>query len=1085
LLEAGLASAPAVAKFALPESYTPKHLAEKILTSRAALEGERKQVTVLFADMKGSMELLAERDPEEARKILDPVLERMMEAVHRYEGTVNQVMGDGIMALFGAPLAHEDHAIRACYAALRMQHSIKEYAAGVQRSAGVPVQIRVGLNSGEVVVRSIGSDLHMDYTAVGQTAHLAARMEQMAMGGSILLTAGTLRLAEDFIEVRALGPATVKGLAEPVEVYEASGAGAAKYRFDASAIRGLTRFVGRAPELEQPRKSLDQAGKGQGQVVALVGEPGVGKTRLFHEFTRSHRTGGWLILESGSVSYGKATPYLPLADLLKAYFQIEPRDDIRRIREKVTGKLLALDRALEPALTAFFSLLDVPIEDLQWKALDPPQRRSRTLEACKRLLLRESQVQPLLVIFEDLHWIDSETQAFLDSLMDSLPSARLLLLVNYRPEYQHHWGSRTYYAQLRVDPLAPENAQELLDALLGTDATLAPLKLLLVRKTEGNPFFLEESVRTLVETKALAGNRGAYQLAKAVDAIQVPATVQAILAARIDRLPPEEKRLLQVAAVIGHEVPFRLLEALVEEGEEHLRRGLAHLQASEFLYEATLFPELEYSFKHALTHEVTYGSLLQERRRTLHAKVMEAIERVHADRLSEHSESLARHAIRAEAWEKAVDYLRQAGAAARARGALADFLQRYEQALEVTERLPRTADNLRRAVDARLDLSFTLPTLGQIARAIKLLEEAAPLAGEINDARRIGQIAAQMSGFVWFDGRYREGLEQGRRALAAAESLDDPELRLRAMHYLSLNHGLQGEYRAAIEYMAPHTEGPDVEIAKHLPSAFAASTYVLACCWRANWHALLGEFREAETYADRGMQYAEALGVPRAKAFAYVYRAGVSRVKGNFAEALPLVEQALEISEKEGMRFWVSAASMFLGRTLGDLGRAQEGLTHSRRGLALQEQMGTKVSGSIYRSHHATTLLLAHQNAEACEEAERALAWARAAGERGGEAIALALLGQVAAAAEPADANAAASCYAQGLALAEELGMRPQVAHCHLGLGRLYRRTGDDVKARECLATAATLYREMGMSHYLKQAEDEYGPDDPQAADPR
>ena len=496
-----------------PQAYTPKHLAEKILTSRSALEGERKQVTVLFADLKGSMELLADRDPEDARKLLDPVLEIMMEAVHRYEGTVNQVMGDGIMALFGAPLAHEDHAVRACYAALRMQESVKRYAEGVRRTEGIPIQIRVGLNSGEVVVRSIGSDLHMDYTAVGQTTHLAARLEQMAVPGSILISADTLTLAEGYVQVKPLGPLPVKGLPTPIEVYEVTGAGTVRSRMEAAAARGLTRFVGREAELEALRQALEKARAGHGQVVALVGEPGVGKSRLFWEFIHSHRTHGWLVLESGSASYGKATPYLPVIDLLKAYFQIEPRDEARKIREKVTGKLLSLDRALEPGLPAFLALLDVPIEDPQWQALDPPQRRQRTLEALKRLLLRESQVQPLCLALEDLHWIDSETQGLLDSLVESLPTARLLLLVNYRPEYQHGWGGKTFYAQLRIDPLPPESCEELLHTLLGTDAGLNELKQRLIAQTQGNPFFLEESVRTLVETQVLVGERGAYRLA--------------------------------------------------------------------------------------------------------------------------------------------------------------------------------------------------------------------------------------------------------------------------------------------------------------------------------------------------------------------------------------------------------------------------------------------------------------------------------------------------------------------------------------------------------------------------------------------
>src|SRR5262245_43975259 len=387
-----------------------------------------------------------------------------MEAVHHYEGTVNEVRGDGIMALFGAPLTHEDHALRACYAALRMQDAVKRYADEVRRSDGVRVQIRVGLNSGEVVVRSIGSDLRMDYSAVGRTTHLAARMEQLAAPDSIQLTAETLHLVEGLVEVTPLGPMPVKGLGVPVEVFELAGAGTARTRLEAAARRGLTRFVGRGAELEQLGDALNRASQGRGQVVAVVGEPGVGKSRLFWEFTHSHRLQGWLVLESASVSYGKATSYLPVIDLLKRYFKIQDRDELGEIREKVTGKLLTLDAALEPTLPALLALLDVPMDDTQWNTLDPAQRRRRTLDAIRQLLLREAQEQPLLLIFEDLHWIDGETQALLDGLVESLPAARVLLLVNFRPEYSHGWGGKTYYRQLRIDPLPPESAEELLDA---------------------------------------------------------------------------------------------------------------------------------------------------------------------------------------------------------------------------------------------------------------------------------------------------------------------------------------------------------------------------------------------------------------------------------------------------------------------------------------------------------------------------------------------------------------------------------------------------------------------------------------------
>ena len=615
-----------------PQAYTPSHLTDKILAARPALAGERKQVTVLFADLKDSTELIRGLDPEAAQQLLDPAIHHMMDAVHRFEGTVNQVLGDGIMALFGAPIAHEDHALRACYAALAMQTAMRAYTDEVRRTRGLELRMRVGLNAGEVVVRAIGNDLHMDYSAVGETTVLAARMEQTATPGSIRLSAATLRLVEGLVQVTALGPVPVKGLAEPVEVFELMGASHLRRRLQAAAARGLTPFVGRQHELAALHQALAQAQAGHGQVVALVGEAGVGKSRLVYEVIHSHRTQGWRVLESASVSYGKATPYFPVIDLLKRYCQIDDGDEARTIRARVTGQVLTLDETLQDTLPALLALLDVLPDDSPFVHLDPSQRRQRTLEALRRVLLRESQVQPLLLVFEDLHWIDSETQALLDRLIESLPTAHLLLLVNYRPEYQHGWGSKTFYTQLRLDPLPPASAEAFLAGLLGDDPSLAPLLPLLMARTAGNPFFLEESVRTLVETAALVGTPGAYRLAAPLQGMPVPATVQAVLAARIDRLAPQEKGLLQTAAVLGTDVPFALLRAIADVPEAALHRSLAHLQAAEFLYETRLFPEPEYTFKHALTHEVAYGSLLLERRRGLHARLVEAIEALAPER---------------------------------------------------------------------------------------------------------------------------------------------------------------------------------------------------------------------------------------------------------------------------------------------------------------------------------------------------------------------------------------------------------------------------------------------------------------------
>src|SRR5262245_11971817 len=479
-------------------------------TPTADFEGQRKQATALFADWHASMELVAERDHEEAGKLIEPILEAMIEAVHRYGGTVNQVMGDGIMALFGAPVAQEEHALRACCAALRMQASAKQHAEEVFRSHGFPVQIRVGLNSGEVVVAAISSDLRFDYTAVGQTTHLAARMEQMAAPGAILLTPATLDLAGSHIEVKPLGLIPVKGLARPIELYELLGARPRRSRLQVAAAKGLTQFVGRDTELRELHRSLERAAAGHGQVVAVVGEAGVGKSRLYWEFTHTHRPRGWLVLDSGLASFHEATSYLPVITLLKGYFQIDEGDDTRTVREKVEGKVRALDQALEPVLTALLALLDVPTEDAEWPLLDPPQRRLRILEGVKRLLLRESQAKPLLIVFEDLHWFDRESQALLDSLVESLPGARILLLVSYRTEYQHGWSGKSYYSQIGIAPLPAESADHLLAGLLGTDLSLGSLKRTLIERTAGNPFFLEECVRSLIETKALIGEPGNY-----------------------------------------------------------------------------------------------------------------------------------------------------------------------------------------------------------------------------------------------------------------------------------------------------------------------------------------------------------------------------------------------------------------------------------------------------------------------------------------------------------------------------------------------------------------------------------------------
>jgi tetratricopeptide (TPR) repeat protein len=993
-----------------------------------------------------------------------------MEAVHRYEGTVNQVMGDGIMALFGAPIAHEDHAVRACYSALRMQETVKHYAAEVQRTQGVPIHMRVGLNAGEVVVRAIGSDLHMDYTAVGQTTHLAARMEQMAMPGSILITSAVLALADGFIEVKSLGPVPVKGLAAPVEVYEVVDVGPVRTRLQAAVARGLTRFVGRDPELDTLTQALARAGAGHGQVVALVGEAGVGKSRLVYELLHAQPTQGWLVLTSNSVSYGKATPYLPVLDLLKGYCGIDSRDDLRRRREKVVGKVLGLDEALRPTLPAILSLLEVPVDEPQWQALDPPQRRQRTLDAIKRLLLRESQVQPLLVVFEDLHWIDTETQALLDSLVESLPTAQLLLLVNYRPEYQHGWGSKTSYTQVRLDPLPPVSAQALLQALLGNDASLAPLTPLLIARTEGNPFFLEESVRTLVEMGLLAGEPGAYRLAQSLDTLHVPATVQAVLAARIDRLPPAEKRLLQTAAVIGTEVPLPVLQAIAELSEAELHRGLAHLQAAEFLYETRLFPDQGYTFKHALTHEVAYGSLLQERRRVLHARIVEALERLAPDRLAEQVAHLAHHALRGEVWDKALRYCRQAGMRVAAQSAYREAVTYYEQALMALRHLPDSRDLREQSIDVRLDLRTALIVLGDFGRLLDHLREAETLAEALHDRRRLGWVSAHLTVLFSQMGDQEQALASGQRALALAEALGDTVLQVRVMIQLGQAYYTLGDYRQAIEYSRRGMTYLEGDLLRErfglvfLPSVNVR--VVLVECL-----AEVGAFAEGFAIGTEGLQIAEAVDHPVSRVIAYFSLGLLALNKGDFPEAVRMLERSLGLAQVTEFLLWSPRIASALGSAYARSGRIAEA-------RLLLEQAVEQAAAMQLRAHQTLRVLglseaslLTNRVEEARSQAERALGLAQAYKERGHQADAMRLLGDIAARHKPPEHQQAEAHYQHALALARELGMRPLQAHCHRGLGMLYAKTGQQEQARTELSTAMKMYRTMEMTFWLPQVE--------------
>jgi class 3 adenylate cyclase/tetratricopeptide (TPR) repeat protein len=987
-----------------------------------APEGERRRVTVLFADFE-SLPLVASRDAEEARAILERLLQRMMEAVHRYGGTVNQILSDGIMALFGAPLAHEDHALRACYAALRMQETTQ-------------MKIRVGVSSGEVLVRATAGDRPMDYAAVGQTTHLAARMQQMAEPGSILATTDVLRLVEGYVHARSLGERAVKGLTRPIELFEIDGAAPVRTRAQLGARRGFSPFVGRQAELTRLTRALELARIGQGQAAQLIGEPGVGKSRLLWEFVAAQRSAGWTVVESSALSHGRASAYFPIVELLARRFGIEPADTPATLRERLPAPLPAL--------------FDADPGDPLWASLDPPQRHRRIADAVKAVLIPPADAPPTILVLEDLHHIDAQSQDVLNSIVKALPGTRTLLLVEHRPEYSPDWASLSYCLALHVEPLPQASARELFRGLAGDDPSLGPLERRLLERTEGNAFFLEESVRSLAQSGALEGAPGSYRLARPLDSIEIPEMVQDVLAARLDLLPAADKLLLQLASVVGRDASVDVLARVSGLAGDVLSAALARLQSTGFLAEASLFPELAYTFKHAFTHEVAYASLSHRRRRRLHGEILDAMEALYAGKLNDRVELLAHHAVQGERWERAIPYLRRAAARAYDRSAYRDAARALDQAIRAVGHLPAGREAFELAVDLRLELRNPLLALGALDRIAASLREAEPVAEALGGDMRRARVAAHSTGYFWLTGQQEAAAKAGERALAVAAARAEPSLIIPTRFYLGAARHSMGAYRQAAELLEQNAAFLRGAPANHR-FGMAGLPAVFSRAWLAWSRAELGEFSAAMKDAQEAVRIATAAGQMFSILAANFAVAIVHMTRGQVPEALRVAETGLATARAERMPLWVPPFATQLGLALARSARVPDA-------LALLEKTLPAPSDAITFTPFAQAVLsevylMAGRLEDAELQGHRALERARKRQEYGYEGWALRLLGEIAASGDPPDPAAAEKHYRDALARANDLGMRPLAARCHLGLG--------DAQ------TAQAMFKEMGMTYWL------------------
>jgi class 3 adenylate cyclase/predicted ATPase len=931
----------------------PGHLADRMLAEQAALEargsrtGERKTITALFADIKGSVELIQDLDPEEAAHLIDPAIELMIDAVHEFDGYVDKCTGDGILALFGAPLAQEDHAQRAVFAALRIQEEIARYADKLRRDDRPRVELRVGLNSGEVVLRSIRKDdLRADYSPIGHATNLAARMEGLATPGGILVSESTYQLAEGFVEFRPIGPVSVKGVRDQVRTYAVVGVGTLRTRLERAARRGLSPFTGRDAEHRQLQSALDHALAGHGQVVALVGEPGIGKSRLFREFMTDARV-ECLVLEAGGVSHGRSSPYLPVIAMLRDYFHIVAADEEGARRRKVADLVAALDPALEDTLPYLYHLLGVAELSSPIRQMDARIRRRRTFEALKRLLFRESLRQPLVLALEDLQWVDGETQAMLDILVEGVGSARVLLLVNYRPEYQHGWGSKTYYTQLPLEALAREDGDQMVSALLGEDPDLDQVKRLILEKSEGNPFFIEEIVQALFDRTALVRTPDGVALSSPLTTIQIPATVQGVLAARIDRLPDRERKVLQTLAVIGRAFSLDLAEQVVDASHDELQTALAALQDAEFMYEQPTLAGSQYTFKHALTQMVAYGSLLAERRWALHERVAQAIETLYPTRLEDHCGELVHHFRHSGNTSKAVAYLRLAAQQAVQRSAHKEAVEHLTMAQNLLVALPEGPDRIEQELAIQVALGAPLAlTKGYAAPEVgRARVRAQELCQRIGETPQLFPVLFGLWAFNLVRGELRTARELGTRLLGLAESARDSALLLEAHRAMGATLFFVGELAQAHQHLEEGIRLYDAHVHGDHAFLFGQDPGVSCLSYEAIvlWH--LGHPDAAERTAHNALELASRIAHPFSMAFALDMAAAVHQFRRHAGRTLELAEHAVALSAEQGFPLWSAYGSLLRGWALVYHRKREANTANLHEALMAWRATGAQVCG--------------------------------------------------------------------------------------------------------------------------------------------
>jgi class 3 adenylate cyclase/predicted ATPase len=1055
------------------QKYLPKGLTEKILAQRDRIEGERKQVTVMFCDMEGFTRLAERIGPEEAFTIIDKVYEILIHKVYDYGGTVNELTGDGIMALFGAPIALEDAPQRAIRSSLAVHREMAKFSDRLKQEKELisPLKMRIGIHTGPVVVGTLGNDLRVEFKAVGDTVNLASRVEGLAEPGTTSITEATFNLTEGFFRFEALGEREVKGKEEPVQIYRAIASSTSRTKFDVSTARGLTPFVGRDRELELLLDSFERVKAGRGQAVSVVAEAGVGKSRLLYEFRKAVANVDVTFLEGRCLSYSRGVPYHLHIDILKANFDIREGDGESEIRKKVERglKIIRVDEA--STLPYLLELLGVKDSGIDKVPLSPEAKKGLIFEALKRITLKASEIRPLILSYEDLHWMEKSSEDVLKNALESIPGARILMIFTYRPEFVHSWGGRSYHNQVNLNRLSNRESLTMVTYLLGTEVIDNSLEELILEKTEGVPFFIEEFIKSLTDLNIIEKKDSKYRLSKDIKEVAIPSTIQDVTMARVDLLPDAAKEVLKTGSVIGREFSYELIKMVSELAQEELLSYLSVLKDSELLYERGIFPQSAYIFKHALTQEVVYSSLLLKRRKQIHEKIAKAMEELHPERLEEFYEMLAYHYTEAGCHEQAIPYWQRAGQRALQRSASVEALDHLNKGLEGLKTLPDTPVRTQLELDflIALGLAYRL-TRGYTAPEVaRTYGRARAVCQQVGDTPKLGQVLFGLSMYHLGRADYRTAQELGRQLLAEARRQKDIGLILEAHRMLGSSLYYSGEFSAARTHLERGIALYDPQQHRSHAALFGFDPGVVCHALAANALSILGYPDQAQQRIQTALTLAQATSHPHSLGAALNWTVELHQHCGERQVVQEHAERSLAFSTDQGFPHWVAWATHNRGWALAMQGRSKEGIAQLHHGRDMLQDLGLELAMTGILGNIAEAYGHARQPEAGLQAMAEALKLMEQKGERRYEASLYRIKGELLLGLSADHRTEAETCFHQAL----DVARRQQAKLLELGaaasLSRLWQQQSKRQEARELLAEIYGWFTEGFDTRFLKE----------------